>query len=173
MATKLSEMCLENKPQKCRLIMVSFTISQVSYFTRVGRLSTLWDSPGIIFGQPSVGESQASGRAQGVRTFFEESLRVHKLSLESRIGEKTLIQCKVLPWLIEFVDNCYQQHLVGNDGRTAFERMRHNLRKGEVLLLGCQVMLRFRGKVAGGRNVASKVMIGNPSEFWSAIGCTL
>ena len=44
-------------------------------------------------------------QAVGLREceLFEESLLVHKLSLESRIGEKILVQYNVFPWLIEFV----------------------------------------------------------------------
>ena len=63
---------------------------------------TIWDSPDTMLEQPSVGESQASGRAQAVRT-CEESLRVHKLSLDSRIGKMVVVQFNVYPWLIEFV----------------------------------------------------------------------
>ena len=50
---------------------------------------------------PLVNHRQAVGLRE--RELFEESLLVHNLSLESRIGEKILVQYNVFTWLIEFV----------------------------------------------------------------------
>ena len=52
--------------------------------------------------------------------------------------------------MIDFVTTVINQHLVGKDGRTAYERMKHKLHRGEVLPFGCHVILRISGKVAGG-----------------------
>ena len=63
-----------------------------------------------------VGESQENGRAERAVITFEVLLRVRKLSLECRI---------------DFVTTVINQHLVGKDGRTAYERMKHKLHRGE------------------------------------------
>ena len=55
------------------------------------------------------------------RAHFCGILRVHKLALESRLGERISVLHGVLPWLIEFVTTVMNQHLVGKDGRTAIE----------------------------------------------------
>ena len=65
-----------------------------------------------------------------------------------------LIPCSMLCflYLIEFATAVVNQHLVGKDGLTVFERMKHKLHKKSqgVAPFGCQVMLRVSGKVAGG-----------------------
>ena len=87
-----------------------------------------------------------------------------------------VVQQNISLWLIEFVATVINQHLVGKDVRTAFERMKHELRRGEVLRLVCHVMLRVSGKVrrrCPGRKVVSTGMLVNPSELLrGASGCT-
>lgn len=119
----------------------------VSFLEEVAKLR---GAAGTVLEHSPVGESQANGRAERAVRTFEEILRVHKLALEGRIGENISVQHSVFPWLIEFVAVVINKHLVGKDGRTAYERMKHKLNKGETLPFGCQVMLRVSGKVAGG-----------------------
>ena len=48
--------------------------------------------------------------------------------------------------LIGFVTTGINRHLVGKDGRAAYERTKHNLHRSEVLPFVCQATLRFSGK---------------------------
>ena len=86
---------------------------------------------GTILEHLPLDESQANGRAERAVITFEELLRVRKLSLECRFGAKVSVQHNVFPWLIDFVTTVINQHLAGNDGRTAYERMKHKLHRGE------------------------------------------
>ena len=57
----------------------------------------------------------------------------------------------VFLWLIQFVSPVVSHYLLGKDGRTDFEGMKHACKKtNEVLPLGCQIMLGVSGKVADG-----------------------
>ena len=96
------------------------------------------------------GESQANGHAERAIRSVEEIVRVHKLALEARVGEKLPVTHAVIPWLVEHAADLANKCMMGKDGRTGYERLKGKGSRGEILEFGSMVMLRLAGKVQGG-----------------------
>ena len=97
-----------------------------------------------------VEDSKTNGFIErGVRS-FEEQLRVMKLDLEARIGEKLEVDTRMMAWLVEHSTDILNKFQVSRDGKTSYERLKGRKYNGEVLPFGQPVMLRTTGKVQGG-----------------------
>ena len=106
--------------------------------------------------QSPVADSQANGVAERAVQAVEKMLRVHKLALESKLGEKVPVKHPVIPWLVEHVANVMNRHLVSSDGLTAEQRLKGKQAEQYVLEFGAACMFRVVGKVEGA----------NMSERW-------
>ena len=56
----------------------------------------------------------------------------------------------MIPWIVEHCADLVNKLQVGQDGRTAFERLKWKRYRGEMLQICSLVMLRVSGKVHGG-----------------------
>ena len=96
------------------------------------------------------GDSQGNGHAERAVKSVEEVVRLQKLALEDRLGEKLPVSHKAFPWLIEYSVDLLNKMQVGKDGRTAFERLKSKRYRNAILPFGTHVMARVAGKVQGG-----------------------
>ena len=74
---------------------------------------------------PPEHESHASGIVESGVKVFKGVLRVHLLALESKIGGGLPSDHPVTTWLIQYVADNINKHLVGADGMTPYERLHH------------------------------------------------
>ena len=95
-------------------------------------------------------DSQGNGHAERAVRSIEENVRLQKLALEERLGEKLPITHRAFPWLIEHAVDVLNKLQVGKDGRTAFERLKGKKFRGLLLPFGTTVMARVSGRVQGG-----------------------
>ena len=77
-------------------------------------------------------------------------VRVHKLSLESRLGKQLEVSHAVFAWLVEHAADLLNKFVVGTDCRSAFERVKARRYNGMMLEFASPVMFRVSGKVEGG-----------------------
>ena len=104
----------------------------------------------IIVEHSKAKDSQSNGRAErGVQT-VEGITRTLKLALERRLGVGIPCSHPIMSWLIPHGAETVNKCQVGQDGRTAWERVRGKKYRGEVLEFGRRVHHRFPGKPAGG-----------------------
>jgi len=97
-----------------------------------------------------VRESQANGFIEsGVKT-LEGLVRTLKLALERRIKIVIDVQHPVFAWLVEHAADMYTKFYVGDDGCTAYRRLKGKECRGELLEFGCLVYHRVPGKTQGG-----------------------
>lgn len=71
-----------------------------------------------------VGDSRANGVAERAVQSFEETLRVQKLSLEERMQKKLPMTHKLIPGIVEHCADLLNKFVIGNDGRSAYHRMK-------------------------------------------------
>ena len=77
-------------------------------------------------------------------------MRVHKLRLEARIGERISVTHPVFAWLVEHVADVINKCLVSSDGKTSFERVKGKKHHGEMVEFATPILHRVAGKVHGG-----------------------
>ena len=97
-----------------------------------------------------VGDSQANGLAERAVRALEEMVRVVKLDLEKRIGSELNVDESVIDWVVEHAADIVTKCQKGSDGRTAYQRLKGKVYKGELYPIATPVMFRVSGKVQGG-----------------------
>jgi len=103
-----------------------------------------------ILEESPVGDSKGNGFAERAVQQVEEMLRVHKLALETRVGQRVSVTHPAFAWLVEHVADVINKSLVMKDGTTAYERAKGRKHHGEMLEFATPVMHRVAGKVQGG-----------------------
>ena len=97
-----------------------------------------------------VKESQSNGLIEvGVKT-VEGLVRTFKLALEKRTGRVLAISSPVFAWLVEHAADVATKYLKGEDGLSAYQRLKAKECRGELLEFGCRVQHRIPGKPQGG-----------------------
>ena len=81
----------------------------------------------------AVGESQSNSRAERAVQTFEDMLRTYKSALEARMEAYLPCDHAVMYWRTEHAAHIYNKHLVGADGRTAYEAL-HGKAPSEKLI---------------------------------------
>ena len=77
-----------------------------------------------------VGSSQSNGLIERAIQDVEGQVRTLKLAFESHLGEKIPSDHNIIPWLVEYAAVLLNRGQVGQDGKTAYERL-----KGETASL--------------------------------------
>ena len=103
-----------------------------------------------VLEESPVGDSKGNGFIERGVQQVEEILRVHKLRLEARIGERISVTHPVFAWLVEHVADVINKCLVSSDGKTAFERVKGKKHHGEMVEFATPILHRVAGKVHGG-----------------------
>ena len=78
----------------------------------------------------SVGESQSNGLAEKAVQQLEDILRTYKSALETRIGARIESTSPVMRWMVEHAASVYNRHMCNSDGKTPFEEVHGQRRKG-------------------------------------------
>ena len=95
-------------------------------------------------------DSPSNGIAERAVQSVEGQVRAMKLALEKRVDAKIPVDHKIMTWLVECAAEHMNKFLVGEDGRTAYERIKGKKYRGEVVEFGRRVMYRIPGKTQGG-----------------------
>ena len=78
----------------------------------------------VIEEHPAAYDSQAQGEIENAVKRVTGLLRTHKLCLERRLGKKMPSSHPLMTWLVEFVAWLINVRIEGNDGKTAYHRVR-------------------------------------------------
>ena len=89
---------------------------------------------------PPAYDPQSNGGAERAVQEIKGQLRAMKLGLEARTGEEITETMAILEWMIPHAADTVNRFLVGNDGRTAYYRVRHKNFHGKVYEFGEQVL---------------------------------
>ena len=65
-------------------------------------------------GGSPVGDSKSNGVAERAIQSMEKLIRVHKLSIETRINEKLSVRHPLFAWLVEFCADLYNRFQIGS-----------------------------------------------------------
>ena len=71
-----------------------------------------------------VGDSAGNGFIENAVQRVEKLLRVHKLDLERRLGEKLSVKHPIFAWLVEHIADVLNKYWIGTDGKTPYQRMK-------------------------------------------------
>ena len=85
----------------------------------------------------------------GVKT-LEGIVRTLKLALEKRIGQQVEVSQPIFAWLVEHSADIASKFVRGDDGITAYRRLKGKDSRGEMLEFGSRVSHRIPGKTQGG-----------------------
>ena len=85
---------------------------------------------------PPAYDLQANGGAERRVQELKGQLRATKLGLEDRIGVEIKDTMAILEWMIPQAADTINRFSVGDDGRTAYYRVRHNNFHGKVFEFG-------------------------------------
>ena len=95
-------------------------------------------------------DSPSNGIAERAVQSVEGQVRTMKLALERRVNCKIPVDHKIMTWMVECGADLMNKFLVGEDGRTAYERIKGKKYRGEVIEFGRKIMYRIPGKTQGG-----------------------
>ena len=101
------------------------------------------------------GDSKGNGFAERAVQQLEEIVRVHKLALENRVGQKIPIGHPCLAWLVRHAADVVNRYLIMQDGTTAYERVKRRKYTAEMMEFAHPVLHRVSGKVQGGGDVGA------------------
>ena len=96
-----------------------------------------------------VGDSTGNGLAEPAVQSVEEMIRVHTLSLQSRLKTKLPCAQPLMAWLVEHCADVLNRYNVGADGRTPYQWLKGRKFVGHMLALRSPVMFRVSGEVQG------------------------
>ena len=94
-------------------------------------------------------DSQSNGIAERVVQIVEGKVRTMLLALESRLDAKIPVTHHVITWLVEHAADVLNKFAVGNDERTAYERIKGKKYHGEMVEFGRRVMYKIPCKPEG------------------------
>ena len=85
-------------------------------------------------------DHRSNGMIENAVQDGQGQIRAIKLGLEARIGEEITETMAILEWMIPQAADTINRFLVGDDGRTAYYRVRHKNFHGKVYEFGEQVL---------------------------------
>ena len=95
-------------------------------------------------------DSQSNGTAERAVQSVEGMVRTMKLDLEEKLGVPIPCAHPIMSWMVEHAAETLNRYLVGEDGKTPYERLRGKKYRGEMYEFGRWMMHRFPGKPEGG-----------------------
>ena len=98
----------------------------------------------ILVEPPPVEESQSNGAIENGVRLVKEMVRVHMISLESRIQGEIPTFHPIMTWIVPHAANCITKYLVGHDGKTAYQRLWGKTAQEEILEIGERIFWRKR-----------------------------
>jgi hypothetical protein len=101
-------------------------------------------------------DSQSNGIAERSVQSIEGQVRTLKLALEQHLNGKISMSHVIMAWMVEHAADLLNKFAVGEDGRTAYERIKGKKYSGEALEFGREILYRIPCKPEGG----------NMSERW-------
>ena len=107
------------------------------------------EDPTILENSP-VGDSRSNGAAERAVQAVGEQVRVLRKAFEERVGYRLVAGHPVLAWLIEHAGDLLSKYVVGDDGRTAYERWKGKKYDKEMAEFGEKVHYRYEKK--GGKD---------------------
>ena len=105
---------------------------------------------GVTVIEHAVKDSKSNGFIERGIQSLEEMVRVYKLDIEKRIGMQVKVSSNVFAWMVEYAADMINKKIIGEDGKTAYERLKLKKHHGEFVKFGAKVMYRVQGKVEGG-----------------------
>lgn len=69
-------------------------------------------------------DSQESGFIEGANNIVKAQIRTTKDALDTRIGEKIPAGASIMTWVVRYAGQLLNRYSVGEDGKTAFRRIR-------------------------------------------------
>ena len=103
------------------------------------------EKPTVLENSP-VEDSKANGAAERAVQAVEEQVRVLRHALELRLEVKLSGKHPVIYWLVEHAADILSKFLVGEDGKTGYERVKGKKYSGDVVEFGEKVHYRQRKK---------------------------
>ena len=88
------------------------------------------------------GESQSNGEVERAIQNLSAQVRTMKLALEARLGAEMADDTPIVSWLIEYASVLLRRHLVGADGRTAYESLKGRGDRRRLIECGEAVLYR-------------------------------
>eukprot|EP00971_Amphidinium_carterae_P337087 6473751-Amphidinium_carterae.1 len=113
------------------------------------RRSEAEPSSRTIIEHSPVKDSSGNGIAEVSVRAVEEMTRCLKLGLEERIKKKISVQHKVFAWLVEHAADVLTKYALGDDGMSAYKRLKGKSYRGTLFEFGQHVMYRVSGKPQG------------------------
>ena len=80
--------------------------------------------PKIVPTNSPVGESESNGRVENAIRRIQEKIRVLRHQFECSIKEKIQDDAPIMAWMIRWAGELISKYAVGDDGKTAYERIR-------------------------------------------------
>ena len=78
----------------------------------------------VVPESPAKGESQSNGSVEGSGRIVREFVRVFKIQLEEKAGADIASTDVILQWAVRWAAMVCSRYLIGEDGKTGFERRR-------------------------------------------------
>ena len=103
------------------------------------RIISVRTKPTIPENPPAYDPQATGGAERGVQE-VKGQLRANKLGLDAGIGVEITESMAILEWMIPQAADTINRFLVGDDGRTAYSRVRHKNFHGKVFEFGGQVL---------------------------------
>ena len=91
---------------------------------------------GLGFEESAVGESKSNGAAENGVQQIQGHIRVIRDGLEERYQQKIEGNHAALPWLIRHAAGVMSRLMVGDDGKTGYERLKGKRFRGEWVEFG-------------------------------------
>ena len=110
-----------------------------------------------------MGDSRANGSAERAVQAIGEQVRVLRRGLERRLGLKVSGKHPVMAWLVEHAADVLSKYQVGDDGRTAYERLKGKKSQQETVEFGEKVHYRYNLKA---RSKDEKLEVKWSEEFF-------
>ena len=108
------------------------------------------DSAVTIVESSPKGESQSNSIAERAVQDLEGGVRTHKLDLEAKLKTTLRIGRPCIAWMVEIVADIINKFKIGQDGRTAYERLKGKTYKGVIHEFGSVILHRIPEKPQGG-----------------------
>ena len=96
--------------------------------------------PGIAFERSPVAEHHSNGVAERAVKTVQGQVRTMKMALEARISEKVVETSDLIPWMVRHAAMLVNIGQRGDDGRTAWERVKGPRLNRDVPEFGERIM---------------------------------